>query len=166
MMSREASLQELKDLYDGIRGPFPYADVRKMYANEELASHFKELGEDDWLTADMNTYVMGIIGIVSRILQGKKEGMPENFIAWLALGDFFTIFPKYRFLEDKWEYYTYFAHMYTSAKRMQEIVLTLLLTDDELLALQKQNPCQGWESFLGPVTYINNEEDKKIFPSA
>jgi YxiJ-like protein len=134
-----------------------------MYANEKLAPHFKALGDDnDFFTSDLNTYVMCIQGIASRFLHGEEAGTPKTAVQWLARGDFFTIFPKYRFLEGEWEHYAYFAHEYISTKRMQELELALLLTEDELMALKKQNPTDGWGSFLGPVRYISCDIDADV----
>src|ERR1700730_12173617 len=151
VVNRESLLHELRDLYEGIHGPFPYNDLREMRETKRLASHFKILGDDDWLSTDLNTYFMSIHGFASRLLQGNVEDPPTTAIHWLTRGDFFAIFPKYCFLEGEWEQFSQFAHLYGSTKRMQEIVLALLLTEDELLALKKQNPQKGWEHSLGPV---------------
>ncbi|GHO63485.1 hypothetical protein KSC_068400 [Ktedonobacter sp. SOSP1-52] len=132
MRTREFLLQELHDLSQGIQGPFPYDDLRKMRETKRLTSHFKMLGDDDQLSADLNTYFMAIHGLASRLLTGNAEDAPTTAIHWLARGDFFAIFPMYCFLEDEWEQFPQFAHMYGSTKKMQEIVLSLLLTEDEL----------------------------------
>lgn len=159
--NREPLLQELQSLYEGVRGPFPYNDLRKMRKSERLAVHFDNLGDDNFLSADLNTYFMAIDGLASRLLEGDVEDVLITTIRWLALGDFPAIFPRYRFLEHEWEQFSQFAHMYRSIKRMQEIVLALLLTEDELLALQEYNPQKGWEHFLGPLTTIilDDEDD-------
>lgn len=162
VINRESLLQELQDLSEGINGPFSYDDLRKMRKTRRLAAHFKILGDDDWLSADLNTYFMAIDGLASRLLQGNVEDSPTTAIHWLARGDFFALFPKYCFLEGEWEQFSQFAHLYGSTKRMQEIVLTLLLTEDELLALKKQNPQEGWEHFLGPVTTINLDDEDTV----
>lgn len=130
--TREALLQELHDLSQRIQGPFPYDDLRKMRKIRKLTSHFKMLGGDDQLSADLNTYFMTIHGLASRLLTGNAEGAPATATHWLAHGDFFSIFPKYCFLKDEWEHFPQFAQMYENTKRMQEIVLALLLTEDEL----------------------------------
>jgi hypothetical protein len=154
-MNRELLIREIEHLVESTKGPFPYDDIRKMKRSERLAPHFRAMGdEEDLLESDLNTYFMCIAGIGSRFLQGSEGGTPKEAIQWLALGDFFTIFPKYRFLEGEWEAFPQFSHEYVSMRRMREIELELLLTNDELLALKKHNPVQGWNHFLGPMTVI------------
>jgi YxiJ-like protein len=161
-MNKELLVREIKQLREKTAGPFPYDDLRKMRANERLIPHFKALGDDDWLAADLNTYFMCVEGIASHILHGVEDDAPKQALQWLALGDFFEIFPTYRFLENEWEAFSQFARIYQSIKRMQEIELAWLLSPEELLALKQQNPCQGWQSFLGPVTYIILDEDDSM----
>ncbi|HLG77466.1 MAG TPA: YxiJ family protein [Ktedonobacteraceae bacterium] len=154
-------MQELPVLYEGVRGPFPYDDLRKMRKSERLALHFENLGDDDWLSADLNTYFIAVDGLASRLLEGNIEEASITTIRWLALGDFLAIFPRYRFLEGEWEQFSQFAHMYGSIQRMREIVLALSPTKNELQALQEHNPQKGWEHFLGPLTTIilDDEDD-------
>src|SRR4051812_27757171 len=112
MINREAFLQELQALSKNIQGPFPYPDLRKMRKTGGLASHFRLLRDNDWLSADLNTYCMAIHGLASRLLQGNVEDAPTTALYWLANGDFFALFPKYAFLADEWEKFSRFAHFY------------------------------------------------------
>lgn len=129
MINKEKLLQELCNLYKDIGGPFPYKDLRKMRKTKKLASHFENLGDDDWLSADLNTYFMTVHGLASRILEGNMKEAPTTALQWLTTGDFFALFPKYHFLEDEWKHFPQFASMYENTKRMQKIVLLFFLAD-------------------------------------
>lgn len=159
-MVREQVVQEIKYLNEITGGPFPYDGIRKMRKHEKLSPHFEALGDDDWLVADFNTYCMCIAGIASRFSKGTENEIPKPSLQWLAIGDFFTIFPQYRFLEDDWEAFPDFAHCYSNTKRMQELELSLLLSQDELLALKTHNPTREWGHFLGPLVVVTVDDDK------
>lgn len=152
-------VREIALLIEHTRGPFPHGDLHKMRKSERLVTHFESLGDDDFLAPDFNTYCMCIQGIASRFQHGSEDGTPERAIQWLALGDFFDLFPKYRFLEGEWEVFSHFAREYIATKRLQEIELSLLLTPEKLLALKEHNPCQGWGHFLGPIEAIVLDDD-------
>lgn len=155
MIDDELVQQEIKDLLAKATGPFPYADLRKMRQDEQLTPSFQTLGENDWLEPDFNTYCMCVEGVAEQMLNGSHgTDIQSKSIQWLSLGDFFDIFLAYRFLEGKWQTFPHFTHIYSSMKRLQEIILSAHFSDEEVSELQQRNLCQGWGHFLGPITTI------------
>ncbi|GHO51165.1 YxiJ-like family protein [Ktedonospora formicarum] len=122
METENALRKELQECLHKMPSGFPYRDMRNMRKDPALQTCFLSLTEEeDQLSPDFNTYCAGIEGTASYIVKGKIAHIPPYQLQWLRRGDFFDMFPQYRFLRDALPHYAFFFQMYALEKRMQEI---------------------------------------------
>lgn len=102
-----------KELYD----PFPYEETKN------IKKDFKEcLTSEACFNADLNTYMMNIVGSVNYVLRGKGTKIPERQMNALSL-TFFEAFPQYSFLENKMNQYPLFYREYTRNEEARRLIL-------------------------------------------
>ena len=103
--------------------PLPYTDTSK------IMSDFKELIlEDDCINADLNTYWMNINGILSYILSGRSQNIPQGQIDWLQMS-FFNHFQQYSFLEEHIGLYPGFYEEYIKYEKARNLIFCYLFLE-------------------------------------
>lgn len=91
--------QQLIQINEKLQQPFPYRDTDKI--QEDFLPEFSKLSQDEnWLTADFNTYCMNIAGSLSYCLEDLTDEIPKDQIEMLKFS-FFDFYKQYQFFEAK-----------------------------------------------------------------
>ncbi|MFC5733424.1 YxiJ family protein [Cytobacillus gottheilii] len=118
--------RQLVLINEKLQKPFPYRDTDKI--QEDYSNAFSKLSDDDnWLTADFNTYCMNIAGSLSYVLIGKSNIIPKGQIEMLRFS-FFEFFKQYRFFEDNITQYDGFYQEYMDFEKARKLLLQYLST--------------------------------------
>ncbi|EOR24611.1 MULTISPECIES: YxiJ family protein [Bacillaceae] len=118
--------RQLVLINEKLQKPFPYRDTDKI--QEDYSNAFSKLSDDDnWLTADFNTYCMNIAGSLSYVLIGKSNKIPKGQIEMLRFS-FFEFFKQYRFFEDNITQYDGFYQEYMDFEKARKLLLQYLST--------------------------------------
>ncbi|WP_394557246.1 YxiJ family protein [Priestia aryabhattai] len=118
-------LNDLKQIEIELYHPFPQDDVDK------IKNKFNEkFGEDDILTADLDSYWANIAGSLSYVLKGKTKKIPQNQINELQF-TFFEVFPQYSFLEKEILRYPYFYEEYKIYEKTRGLMLSYLFNPSQ-----------------------------------
>lgn len=118
--------RQLVLINEKLQKPFPYRDTDKI--QEYYSNAFSKLSDDDnWLTADFNTYCMNIAGTLSYVLIGKSNKIPKGQIEMLRFS-FFEFFKQYRFFEDNITQYDGFYQEYMDFEKARKLLLQYLST--------------------------------------
>lgn len=118
--------RQLVLINEKLQKPFPYRDTDKI--QEDYSNVFSKLSDDDnWLTADFNTYCMNIAGTLSYVLIGKSNKIPKGQIEMLRFS-FFEFFKQYRFFEDNITQYDGFYQEYMDFEMARKLLLQYLST--------------------------------------
>ena len=118
--------RQLVLIHEKLQKPFPYRDTDKI--QEDYSNAFSKLSDDDnWLTADFNTYCMNIAGSLSYVLIGKSNIIPKGQIEMLRFS-FFEFFKQYRFFEDNITQYDGFYQEYMDFEKARKLLLQYLST--------------------------------------
>lgn len=118
--------RQLVLINEKLQKPFPYRDTDKI--QEDYSNAFSKLSDDDnWLTADFNTYYMNIAGSLSYVLIGKSNKIPKGQIEMLRFS-FFEFFKQYRFFEDNITQYDGFYQEYMDFEKARKLLLQYLST--------------------------------------
>ncbi|MCP1146088.1 YxiJ-like family protein [Lysinibacillus endophyticus] len=118
--------RQLVLINEKLQKPFPYRDTDKI--QEDYSNAFSKLSDDDnWLTADFNTYCMNIAGTLSYVLIGKSNKIPKGQIEMLRFS-FFEFFKQYRFFEDNITQYDGFYQEYMDFEKARKLLLQYLST--------------------------------------
>lgn len=116
--------RQLVLINEKLQKPFPYRDTDKI--QEDYSNVFSKLSDDDnWLTADFNTYCMNIAGTLSYVLIGKSNKIPKGQIEMLRFS-FFEFFKQYRFFEDNITQYDGFYQEYMDFEMARKLLLQYL----------------------------------------
>lgn len=116
--------RQLVLINEKLQKPFPYRDTDKI--QEDYSNAFSKLSDDDnWLTADFNTYCMNIAGTLSYVLIGKSNKIPKGQIEMLRFS-FFEFFKQYRFFEDNITQYDGFYKKYMNFEEARKLLLKSL----------------------------------------
>jgi hypothetical protein len=155
-------IQRLQALDNEMRSrPFPSHDVQDMRNDEYLASFFANLGDADQFAADFDTFCSTIVGTASYLLGGRLDAIPQRQQAWIKQGDFFTHFPKYRFLAHHWTRFEGFAQEYRTALEMLDIELHMLAEHTQEGGSQQQ----GDEESVQMSDHIGTDRKQDILSS-
>lgn len=115
---------QLIQINEKLQQPFPYRDTDKM--KEDFSSDFSKLSEDDnWLTADYNTYCMNIAGSLSYCLVDQSNEIPKDQLEMLKRS-FFELYKQYQFIEAKITQYDGFYQEYQLFEEARELLLNYL----------------------------------------
>lgn len=118
--------RQLVLINEKLQKSFPYRDTDKI--QEDYSNAFTKLSDDDnWLTADFNTYCMNIAGSLSYVLIGKSNKIPKGQIEMLRFS-FFEFFKQYRFFEDNITQYDGFYQEYMDFEKARKLLLQYLST--------------------------------------
>lgn len=118
--------RQLVLINEKLQKPFTYRDTDKI--QEDYSNAFSKLSDDDnWLTADFNTYCMNIAGTLSYVLIGKSNKIPKGQIEMLRFS-FFEFFKQYRFFEDNITQYDGFYQEYMDFEKARKLLLQYLYT--------------------------------------
>ncbi|XIH76023.1 hypothetical protein C1N57_26735 (plasmid) [Priestia aryabhattai] len=124
-MDKTKLLNDLKQIEIELYHPFPQDDVDK------IKNKFNEkFGEDDILTADLDSYWANIAGSLSYVLKGKTKKIPQNQINELQF-TFFEVFPQYSFLEKEILRYPYFYEEYKIYEKTRGLMLSYLFNPSQ-----------------------------------
>lgn len=119
--------RQLVLINEKLQKSFPYRDTDKI--QEDYSNAFSKLSDDDnWLTADFNTYCMNIAGSLSYVLIGKSNKIPKGQIEMLRFS-FFEFFKQYRFFEDNITQYDGFYQEYMDFEKARKLLLQYLSTN-------------------------------------
>ncbi|MCY8230932.1 YxiJ family protein [Priestia endophytica] len=109
--------ERLKEINEELYDPFPYEETKN------IKKDFKEcLTSEAYFNADLNTYMMNIVGSVNYVLRGKGTKIPERQMNALSL-TFFEAFPQYAFLENKMNQYPLFYREYARNEEARRLIL-------------------------------------------
>lgn len=118
--------RQLTHIKEKLQKPFPYRDTDKI--QKDFCEDFSKLADDEnWLTADFNTYCMNIAGTLSCVLRGKSQHIPNGQIKMLRFS-FFEFFNQYKFLEDNITQYSEFYQEYMNYEKARKLILGYLST--------------------------------------
>jgi hypothetical protein len=118
-------LKQLTEIKDELRKPFPTEDINKI--SEDFRTEFLNLSDEDEVDfyEDFRFYCSNIAGILSYVLEGKTNQIPEGQIDMLYKS-FFEYYNQYEFLEDRIAHYNHFFQECKIHEQARKLLLQLL----------------------------------------
>ncbi len=123
-MSLDEIEKQLKHIEEYLHNPFPYRDMDRI--QNDFSEHFSRLSENEnWLTADFDTYCMNIAGTLSYAVNGEAKNIPNAQMEMLKFS-FFEFFQQYKFFEGSMNQYHEFYEEYMNFERARQLLLEYL----------------------------------------